>query len=127
MTPPPIPDQPGARLGRITKLLLFAAAIFGSLVFGAIFFAIPVFVEMFSDFGAELPKITRFFISARPAYLPMALTFGLIAYHLLYGKLQKSGSIFAVLALLGLEYAIFVMSFSAMFMPIFNLSAVASK
>jgi hypothetical protein len=82
---------------------------------------------MFADFGADLPPITKFFISARSAYPPLSVIFGVMSYHLLYGRFQRRASIYLVLGLLGFEYAVFVMSFAAMFMPILQLSAVSPK
>jgi type II secretory pathway component PulF len=128
MTPPPVSTQPEARrLGRVARIILFVAAILGSVVFTVIFFAIPVFHAMFADFGAELPLITKFFISARWAYLPLSVIFGVISYQLLYGRFQRSGSLLLMLGLLSFEYAVFVMSFAAMFMPIFQLGAVSHQ
>jgi Type II secretory pathway, component PulF len=128
MKPPPLPLQPDTpRLGRVARILLFVAAVLGSIVFTIIFFAIHVFHAMFADFGAELPPITKFFIAARWAYLPLSLLFGVISYQLLYGRFQRSGSLLFVLGLLCFEYAVFVMSFAAMFMPILQLGAVSSE
>jgi type II secretory pathway component PulF len=115
------------RPGRITRIILFAAAMLGSVVFVVIFFAIPVFNAMFADFGAELPSATKFFIAARLAYPTLAVVFGVGAYHLLYGRFQRKGSVFWILGLLGFEYAVFVLSVAAMFMPILQLSAVSPK
>lgn len=115
------------RLGRAARILLFVAAVVGSIVFAVIFFAIPVFHAMFADFGAELPPLTKFFISARWSYLPLSLLFGVISYQLLYGRFQRNGSLLLILGLLGFEYAVFVMSFAAMFMPILQLGAVSPE
>jgi hypothetical protein len=126
--PPPIPpvlDAVGP--SRATKVILFFAATFGSVIFVVIFFAIPVFRAMFADFGADLPPLTKFFISARAAYVPLAAAFGVLSYQLMWGRLQRSSSVFWILGLLGVEYAVFVMSFAAMFMPILQLGAVSPK
>lgn len=117
-------DNP--QIGRVARALLFASAIAGAVPLVVIFFAVPVIDSMFTDFGAQLPALTRMLIAARGAYPVLAIVFAFTSYQLLFGSFQKVGSFVLMLWLLAFEYLLVVLSFIAMFLPVLQLGAIAN-
>ena len=84
-----------------------------------LFAARPVFLEMFAEFGGELPAVTRFFLGSPAAYAVLALpSLFLVPAFALPQAPRKSLLLAAALAGLGGAAAFLL----AMYLPIFQLA-----
>lgn len=130
-TPPPLIDKTGKR----SKRFWFSALLVVGSLLGILFlllFVAPVFAEMFSDYGAELPKPTLLVMSASnfmKSYFLLiqlpAIAFGAAIVWGLFelDKKQKK----TLVTLIGMvPPVILVILTFAMCLPIFALSSVVS-
>ena len=123
MQPPPL-EKPD-RFAPWARHLLFGLVVVGSLAMLAIFMAVPAFQRMFMDFGGELPVATRILIQIRYLFLFAAIVPGVFAYLVLYKKSGVSLAPDWIFAALGLEFILFILAVSALFMPILQLAATS--
>jgi hypothetical protein len=121
MLSPPLEET--TRLTRLSRLILFALTVFGSLVMLAVFAAAPAFSRMFMDYGSDLPTVTKMVLQGRYLYLFAGVAPGAISYVLLYGRNATRSAIQWIVAIILVEFALFIIAASALFMPILQLAA----
>lgn len=107
-----------------------AASFFIGLVL--LVFVLPVFAEMFADFGAELPRATQLVINLSAftkSYFLLLLSsvMGITALLIwaLYA-LDKRGRIIAIFVIGNIPPVLVIVMLIPMFLPIFRLSSVLS-
>lgn len=124
MLPPPLEHPRG--LTRLSRLILFSLTVFGSLVMLAIFAAVPVFSRMFMEYGSELPTVTKVILQIRYLYLFAGIALGAVSYILLYGRNARQSVTQWIVAIILVEFVLFIIAGSALFMPILQLAATTS-
>jgi hypothetical protein len=86
---------------------------------------VPVFSAMFEDFGAKLPAVTHFVMSARPLWAAMAICVPITSVVVARkGKASFSVIFSSIMALV--MFVVAQLITLALFLPVFQLGAVAS-
>ena len=85
----------------------------------------PVFAAMFADFGAKLPWLTQFVIGTWQAWALVAVAVPIASFVIARKGKTTSSIVFSTIAGIGMFLIAQVVT-GAMFLPIFQLGAVAS-
>ncbi len=128
--PPPLPEERRRRSGRG---LLIGNGVLAGLVFAVLVFIVPVFGAMFADFGAKLPRPTQFLLDLSDVvkawwwllWLPIAAGV-IVGYRWLGGPGNPRAADRYLVGALIAQILFVVYVIVAMFMPIFQLGAVAA-
>jgi riboflavin transporter FmnP len=83
--------------------------------------AVPVFEEMFTGFGSELPVLTTFVFGARAVWILLALGLPSVALFLARKKKATHAVVFATIAGIVLFFVAQVVTVAA-FLPVFGLA-----
>lgn len=109
-------------------ILSVILTIISAVIYAAIFFIWPGFQDLFQGFGAELPLLTRFFLTSYQ-YYGVLILIGLIpCLSLLWRQnrpVVESNRLFMlVVESFGLSWFLLIVSVAAAYFPIFELGTV---
>jgi len=119
-------DQP-VKLWMLTLSVVLTSV--SAAIYAAIFFSGAGFQDLFQGFGADLPALTRFFLSSYQIYGVLILI-GLIPCVLLLWNrnrpVAESNRLFRlVFASFGISLFVLSTSITAVYLPVFRIGAVA--
>jgi len=78
------------------------------------------------DYGNELPTVTKVILQIRYLYLFAGIALGTVSYILLYGRNATQSAAQWIVAIILVEFVLFIIAASALFMPILQLAATTS-